>query len=101
MELFQPPRISPPNTECGLGAPRTFGAVAVMKSDDDQLPTSAADFFLLAQLAAGQARATRHPKTARVLLRMARAYLERAAALGWKMPVDGVDSLLSQVRHRD
>src|SRR5690348_13724610 len=52
-----------------------------MKSDDDQVPSSAADFFLLAQLAAAQARETRHPKTVRVLTRMARSYLERAKAL--------------------
>jgi hypothetical protein len=58
-------------------------------SDDDQLPSTAADFFLLAQLAATQAGSTRHPKTVRVLLRMARQYLERAKALGWSLPSEG------------
>jgi hypothetical protein len=60
-------------------------------SDDDQLPSTAADFFLLAQLAARQAGSTRHPKTVRVLLRMARQYLERARALGWNLPPEAGD----------
>ena len=62
-----------------------------MMPEDDRLPSSAADFFVLAQLAATQARATRHPKTVRVLLRMARQYLERAKALGWDTPIDDGD----------
>jgi len=60
-------------------------------SDDDQLPPTAVDFFLLAQLAATQARTTRHPKTVRVLLRMARRYLERAKVLGLDLPAGGSD----------
>jgi len=60
-----------------------------MMPEDAQTPSSAADFFLLAQIAAAQARATRHPKTARVLLHMARRYLERAQDLGWSTPIHG------------
>jgi len=53
-----------------------------MESDIEQLPSSSADFFVLAQIAAARASATRHPKTARVLKRMARDYLARAKELG-------------------
>jgi hypothetical protein len=60
-------------------------------SDDDKMCSTAADFFLLAQLAATQARATRHPKTVRVLLRMASEYLDRAEALGWNTTAGSTD----------
>ncbi len=55
-----------------------------MHSCDEELPSSAVDFLLLAQMAATQARATRHERTARVLRRMAKTYLRRAKDLGWE-----------------
>jgi hypothetical protein len=48
-------------------------------------------FFLLSEMATAEARAARHPKTAEVLLGMARAYLERARALGWEPGVKHAD----------
>jgi hypothetical protein len=53
-----------------------------MKSEIEQVPPSSTDFFVLAEIAASRASATRHPKTARVLKRMARDYLARAKELG-------------------
>jgi hypothetical protein len=53
-----------------------------MEPETEQVPSSSADFFVLAQIAASRASATRHPKTARVLRRMARDYLARAKELG-------------------
>jgi hypothetical protein len=59
-----------------------------MQDDLRSVPSRAADFFLMAQLAFAQSRATRHPQTARVLANMGRSYMERAKAFGLPVPED-------------